>query len=177
MYFQIKKKKFEKIFSSFFKHFQKKRYLADPLASHTTHVLVVNFIREWQDYSLTSTPNDRFLRNFFMAILFTHRIFARNLVRGNRQRSTFRILFWSISWGSSLNRFLRNFYMAGLFTLESFCQKSAERKSPKKYFSYFIFDDWPGIRTQAFAFNRPTHYILDHDDLTIRCGNFVVTIF
>ena len=47
---------------------------------------------------------------------------------------------------------------------QSFCQKSAEKKSPKKYFSYFIFDDWPGIRTQAFASNKPTHYRLDHGD-------------
>ena len=28
---------------------------------------------------------------------------------------------------------------------QSFCQKSAERKSPKKYFSYFVFDVWPGL--------------------------------
>ena len=39
---------------------------------------------------------------------------------------------------------------------QSFCQKSAERKLPKKYFSYLIFDGWPGIRTQAFASNKPT---------------------
>ena len=38
------------------------------------------------------------------------------------------------------DRFLRNFFMAGLFDSQSFCQKSAERKSPKKYFfSYFHF--------------------------------------
>ena len=40
---------------------------------------------------------------------------------------------------------------------QNFCQKSAERKSTKKYFSYFIFDDSPRIRTQAFASNKPTH--------------------
>ena len=37
------------------------------------------------------------------------------------------------------DRFLRK-------NTQSFCQKSAEWKSPKKYFSYFIFDNWPGIR-------------------------------
>ena len=47
---------------------------------------------------------------------------------------------------------------------QSFCQKSTERKSQKKYFSYFIFDDSPGIRIQAFASNKPTHYILCHGD-------------
>ena len=64
------------------------------------------------------------------------------------------------------DRFLRNFFMAGFFYSQSLCHKSAERKSPKKYFSYFIFDDWPGIWTQALASNKPTHYILDH-------GNFI----
>ena len=39
---------------------------------------------------------------------------------------------------------------------QSFCQKSAERKSPKKYFSYFFFDDWPRIRKQAFASKKTT---------------------
>ena len=47
---------------------------------------------------------------------------------------------------------------------QSFCQKSAERKSLKKYFSYLIFDDWPGIWTQPFSSNKPTHYILIHGD-------------
>ena len=44
-------------------------------------------------YSLKSPPNDRFFEELLMAILFTLRVFARNLRRGNRQRNTFRILF------------------------------------------------------------------------------------
>ena len=65
---------------------------------------------------------------------------------------------------TSNDRFLRNFFMAGLFI----CQKSAERKSPKKYFSNFSFDDWPGIRTQAFTTNNWTHYLQDyHGDYPI----------
>ena len=40
-------------------------------------------------YCLTSTQNDRFLRNFFMAGLFTLRLFAGNLLRGNRRRNIF----------------------------------------------------------------------------------------
>ena len=67
-------------------------------------------------YSLTSTPNDRFLRNFFMAGLFTLRVIARNLLGGSRRRNIF--------------------------------------------FFIFRFDDWLGIRIQAFASNKPTHYIL-----------------
>ena len=61
--------------------------------------------------------------------------------------------------------FEKFFHGRFLIYSQSFCQKSAERKSPKKYFSYFIFNDWLGIRTQDFASNKPTHYILDH-------GNF-----
>ena len=70
-------------------------------------------------YSLTSTSNDRFFEKLFMAVLFTLRVFARNLLRGSR---------------------------------------------PRIIFFYFIFYDWPGIRTQAFASNKPTHYVLDHGD-------------
>ena len=44
------------------------------LACHTTHVMCVNFYTKvaGQAYSLTSTPNDRFLRNFFMAGYFDY---------------------------------------------------------------------------------------------------------
>ena len=40
-------------------------------------------------YSLKSTPNDWFLEKLFMAILFTLRVFAKNLLRGNRRRNIF----------------------------------------------------------------------------------------
>ena len=39
-------------------------------------------------YISGGTPNDRF-EKLFMAILFTLRVFARNLLRGNRRRNTF----------------------------------------------------------------------------------------
>ena len=68
-------------------------------------------------YSLTSTPNETFLWNFFKAVLFTLRDFARNLLRGSRR--------WNI------------FHMS-------------------------IFDDWPGIQTQAFVSNKPIHYIQNY---------------
>ena len=43
-------------------------------------------------YSLTSTPNDRFLRSFFMAV------FARNLLRWNRRGNIFfHISFWCLT--------------------------------------------------------------------------------
>ena len=37
----------------------------------------------------------------FMAILFTHRVFVRNLLRGNRRRNNFRMLFWCLAWDSN----------------------------------------------------------------------------
>ena len=36
-----------------------------------------------------------------MAILFTLKVFARNLLRGNHRRNTFCILFWYLTWGSN----------------------------------------------------------------------------
>ena len=71
------------------------------LVSHTAYVVCVNFIHKWRTYSLKSTPNGRLFEKIFMAILFTLRDFARYLLRGNRRRNTFRILFRSLSWGSS----------------------------------------------------------------------------
>ena len=45
-------------------------------------------------YSLTSTPNDRFLRGTFSwQDLFTLRVLARNLLRGNRRRNIFFLYF------------------------------------------------------------------------------------
>ena len=50
-------------------------------------------------YRLTSTLNDRFLRNFSMAGLFTLRIIARNLLRGSRRRNIFHISFLMTALG------------------------------------------------------------------------------
>ena len=57
-------------------------------------------------YNLKSTPNGWFLRNHFLAILFTYlfRVFARNLISKRRHGNIFFILFcWKcVTWG--LNR-------------------------------------------------------------------------
>ena len=50
-------------------------------------------------YSLKSTPNNRFFEELFMAILFTHRVSTRNLLRGNHRGNTFCILFWCLARG------------------------------------------------------------------------------
>ena len=67
------------------------------LASHTTHVVCVNFMREWRDLQFNVDSNDRFLRNFFMVILFTLRVSARNLLRGSRRRNIFSYLMWGLN--------------------------------------------------------------------------------
>ena len=91
------------------------------LASHATHVVCVNFIRERRDIQFNVDSERQIFEKFFHGSFIYFQIF---------------------------------------------CQKSAaKRKPPKKYFSYFVFDDWPGIRTQAFASNKSTHYLLDHGDL------------
>ena len=58
------------------------------LASHTTYVVCVNFIHKSWDL-LFNVPNNRFLRHFFMAGLFTLRVYGSNPLRGNRRRNIF----------------------------------------------------------------------------------------
>ena len=62
------------------------------LISHTTYDVCVNFMYKRRDL---------FLTNFSWQFLFTLRVFARNLLRENRRRNTFRILLWCLVWGSN----------------------------------------------------------------------------
>ena len=65
------------------------------LVSHTTYDVYVGL------YSLKSTPNDRFFffwETFHGNFILTLRVFARNLLRENRRRYTFRISFWYLAW-------------------------------------------------------------------------------
>ena len=62
---------------------------------------VLNLYISGGTYSLKSTSNDRFFEKLFMAILFTLRVFARNLLRGNRRRNTLSISFWCLAWDSN----------------------------------------------------------------------------
>ena len=87
------------------------------LACHTTHVGYVNFIREWRNLQFNMNCEDRFLKNFFMA---------------------------------------------GLFTVYSFCQKSAKRKSLKKYFFQISVLCLTWNTNPEFTSNKPTHYLLDY---------------
>ena len=62
------------------------------------------------------------------------------------------------------DRFLKNCFFVGLFTLRAFARNLLRGSRRKNIFSYFVFDDWPEIRTQAFESNKPTQYLLDHGD-------------
>ena len=64
------------------------------------------------------------------------------------------ILFWETFHG--------NFIYS-----QSFFQKSAERKSPKKYFLYFLFWCLAWGSNPGFTSNKPTHYLLDHCDFCL----------
>ena len=54
-------------------------------------------------YSLKSTPNGRFFEKLFMAIFIYIQSFCQFLLRGNRRRNTFCILFLCLTWGSNLS--------------------------------------------------------------------------
>ena len=66
------------------------------LFSHITYVVCVGYVSE-RTYSLKATPNDRFFDKLFLAIIFTLRIFGRNLLKGSCRRNTFRVLFWCLA--------------------------------------------------------------------------------
>ena len=68
------------------------------LVFHTTYVVCVNFIHK-RLFKVNSEP-----QNFweaFHAILFILRVFAKILLRGNRRRNIFCILFSYQAWGSN----------------------------------------------------------------------------
>ena len=58
-------------------------------------------------YNLTSTQNDDFLRNLFMAGLFTPRVFERNLLRENSRRYIFFFIFRFDVWPGIRTQALR----------------------------------------------------------------------
>ena len=64
-----------------------------------------------------------------------------------------RKIFWEAFHGSFF-----------LIYSQSFCQKSAEKKSPKKYFFLFCFDVWLGGSNPGYSSIKPRHYLLDHGD-------------
>ena len=66
------------------------------------------------------------------------------------------------------DKFFEKLFMAILFTLRVFCQKSAEWKSPTIYCLYFVLMSGLGFENPGFTSNKPTHYLLDRDDLKLK---------
>ena len=59
------------------------------------------------------------------------------------------------------DRFFEKLFMTIFIYSQSFCRKSAEKKSSKKYFSYFLFLCLAWGSNPGFSSNKPTHYPLD----------------
>ena len=72
------------------------------------------------------------------------------------------------------DRYFEKLLMAIIIYSQSFCKKSAERKSPQKFFFVFCFDVWPGARTRAY--NKPTSLHLNYL-LYLIMGDFLAIIF
>ena len=72
------------------------------LVSHTTYVVCVNFRQKWRDLQFkVDSERQLFWETFAWQFLVTFRVFARNLLRGNRRRNTFRISFRCLAWDSN----------------------------------------------------------------------------
>ena len=63
------------------------------------------------------------------------------------------------------DRFFEKLFLAIFIYSQSFCQKCAERKSPKKYFSYLFWCLAWGSNP-CFTSNKPTYNLLDYGDVT-----------
>ena len=72
--------------------------------SHNIYIVCVNLIHKWRDLQFKVNSERQIFEKLFMAILFTLRVFARNLLKGNRRRNTFSILFWCLARTTLLNR-------------------------------------------------------------------------
>ena len=57
--------------------------------SHTTYIVCVNFKHKWWDLQFKVDSEQQIFWETVMEILFTLRIFARNMLRKNRQRNFF----------------------------------------------------------------------------------------
>ena len=68
------------------------------LYSHRTYVVCVNFMHGWRDLQFIIDSERQIFERLFMAILFTPRVFTRNLLRRSRQRNIFIFSFWCLTW-------------------------------------------------------------------------------
>ena len=71
------------------------------LASHSTYIVQVNFIHERRNLQFKVDSERQIFVKLFIAILFTLRVIARNLLRGSRRSNIFIFTIWYLTW--SLN--------------------------------------------------------------------------
>ena len=115
-------------------------------------------------YCLYSTPNDRFSEKLFMAFSFTLRVHAYIIRHYNPSiriidlvshttylaRVNFIREWQNLQFNiDSEQQFFETLIYGRFIYSQNFRQKSAETKSPKKYFLFFVFDVWPGVRSVA----------------------------
>ena len=71
-----------------------------PSFSHTQfYIYIYNYIHKWRDLQFKVDSERQIFWEPFITILFTLRVFHRNLLRGNRRRNIFRISFRCLAWG------------------------------------------------------------------------------
>ena len=79
------------------------------LASHDTHVVCVNFIHEQRNLQLKVDSEGQIFEKLFMAILFTLRVFARNLLKEVAEEIfSFSCLTWGLKRSYTSNKPIHN---------------------------------------------------------------------
>ena len=111
-------------------------------------------------YSLKSTPKSTdFLRNFFKAGLFTLRVFARNLLRGNRRRNR--------HYNPSV-RIIDLLSHATYVVCVHFIHKWRDLQFTSLLITFRIsFSCLAWDSNPRFSSNKPIHYLLDHGDFAL----------
>ena len=72
------------------------------LVSYTTYVVCVKLIHKWRNLQFKVDRERQIFWETFHQFLFTlRRVFARNLLKRNRRRNTFRIAFCCLGWNSN----------------------------------------------------------------------------
>ena len=129
--------------------------------------VLILYMRGWT-FSLTPTLNDRFLREFFMADLFTFRAFARKLLRVCRQRNIFFSHF-------VLMPVLRYMFRIVVFVTNYFKNKRSTQVSSWSVIYYFVQRAYIKANDSALpsAFFQ-LHFISVNVELNRRVSKFVL---
>ena len=79
------------------------------LASHTAHVVCVNFIHEWRDLQLKVDSAGHIFEKLFMAIFFTLGVFARTQLKEVAEEMfSFSCLTWGLKRSYTSNKPIHN---------------------------------------------------------------------